>query len=394
MGKIENIQDTQMMLLACLCYQPILFKRLTVKAEQLTKPFDKYLKLMLKSYELYKTVNLDYMQEHLDLDDYFIFADLFTKEVWGLFNKSHFDGVQKRIHERTIDMNLDKYVSAYQQEKITLDDLKNFLNIPINSEYESLTSDLFVEVLEKAQRNLFFAGFQNLRAIGNFKETDLTVIAAYTGKGKSALALNLLEDLSRNYECYYINLEMSVSQLKMRMISIHTGINISDLERFKYLSKETQEKIKSKVKFIDERKITLVNDSQSIESLRNIIASNNNEHKIYFIDHIGLLKVKGNNLYEKMTLIAKELRSICLDYNATIFALSQVSRSGAKGKLDLSMLRDSGELEQSASKVILMYSEEVIQGEQYYLEVAKNRDGNIGRIPIKFDKSTQIIRDL
>ena len=113
------------------------------------------------------------------------------------------------------------------------------------------------------------------------------------------------------------------------------------------------------------------------------------------IDHIGLLNAEGRSLYEKMTNIAKELRKLCLDYNVTIIALSQLSRKGAEGKPDLSMLRDSGEVEQSATKVVFIYNKKYPDGsEDYFLEVAKNRDGLTGNIKVKFDKLTQRIEEI
>ena len=95
-----------------------------------------------------------------------------------------------------------------------------------------------------------------------------------------------------------------------------------------------------------------------------------------------------------MTYTAKELRKMSLDYNATIIAMCQLSRQAAQTKKpDLSMLRDSGEIEQSATKVMLLYSEDTGSGEKYYIDIAKNRDGRTGTIPITFTKNNQKIID-
>ena len=61
------------------------------------------------------------------------------------------------------------------------------------------------------------------------------------------------------------------------------------------------------------------------------------------------------------------------------------------------MLKDSGELENSASKVILLYRDKDDKKDnttvQMFLEIAKNRDGQIGIIKAKYDKTKQIFTE-
>lgn len=81
-------------------------------------------------------------------------------------------------------------------------------------------------------------------------------------------------------------------------------------------------------------------------------------HFIVFIDHLGLISARGRTSYEIATKVAKELRKISLDNNCTIIALCQLNRDSAKeNKPSLSMLRDSGEIEQSARKVMFVWEE-------------------------------------
>ena len=99
------------------------------------------------------------------------------------------------------------------------------------------------------------------------------------------------------------------------------------------------------------------------------------------MDHIGLINGDGNSLYEKMTNIAKKIRGMCLDYNCTIFGLCQLSRESQKEEREpkLQDLRDSGEIEQSARKVILLYNKDSKKQNEIKdvdVLVAKNDDGN------------------
>ena len=93
-----------------------------------------------------------------------------------------------------------------------------------------------------------------------------------------------------------------------------------------------------------------------------------------------------------MTEIAKELRKISLDYNCTIIGLCQLNRDATKtsGKPKLSMLRDSGEIEQSASKILFVWQDD----DGYSLVLEKNRSGPTGYIPITYNKQNQIISEV
>ena len=111
---------------------------------------------------------------------------------------------------------------------------------------------------------------------------------------------------------------------------------------------------------------------------------------IIFIDHIGLVKVKGKSAYDRATEVAKELRSMCLDYNCTIVALSQLNRITDKqgnkpDKPNLSMLRDSGELEQSARKVAFVWELD----NDYWIFIEKNDSAPKSKVRLKYIKDTQ-----
>ena len=80
------------------------------------------------------------------------------------------------------------------------------------------------------------------------------------------------------------------------------------------------------------------------------------------------------------------MRKLSLDYNVTIFALCQLNRKNQEGLPKLSDLRDSGEVEQSASRVVFLYEE---PNGDYKIIVAKNRGGMKGDFYIHYQKDTQ-----
>ncbi|NLC96886.1 MAG: hypothetical protein GX675_04895 [Erysipelotrichaceae bacterium] len=391
---MKNLIYTQQYIISIFQARNSLIAKSTLNEDLLDYPYSLYFKYMKESFIKFQAINLDYLMSKLNQND-FNFLLEFT-DPYVIDNLTTLKRYENMLHERDIKRKLESNILAYQNENISLLELKERLSTPSVLTDDILTFGELETTLTSEQRAIDFAGWKKLRALLNLRETDFAIIAAYTGKGKTSFALNLLEDLSRNYEVTYINLEMGIASLHKRMIAINSEIDLSELDRFKYLLGDRQKEILKKIEFIKGRKITLVNQSQSITSIKEIVASKNNKHSIFIIDHIGLLKAPGNSLYEKMTTIAKELRKISLDYNTTIIGLSQLSRQGAKGKPDLSMLRDSGEIEQSATKVILLYSIENPQDktEKYFVEIAKNRDGMTGKVAINYNKSTQKMREI
>lgn len=388
---MKNVNFAQAYFVGILFEKPKYISKVRVTVEMFDYPYNKIVQTCFESFKKYQHISFDYMLANLSVEEQSEFLACTGKSPLTSF--AYFVQQERLIYERHIERTLDENVDKFKRGELELQKFKELLELPSAHDGDYMNFEELKETLETGQRNLRFVGFPRLRALANLKETDLIVVAGYTGKGKSALALNLLEDFSRNYECTYFNLEMGIASVHKRMISIHSGIPIQELETFKFADERKKSEILKHVDFIKQRKITLISESQSVDSIRDIIAAKNNKHSVVFIDHIGLIKAPGHNLYERMTYTSKELRKMSLDYNTTIIALCQLNRQGAKGKPDLSMLRDSGEIEQSASKIILLYSEEYPEQEKYYIDVAKNRDGRTGSIPIRYLKNSQQIFD-
>lgn len=205
--------------------------------------------------------------------------------------------------------------------------------------------------------------------------------------------MNLLNDLSWRYDCLYFNLEMVPQELHQRLISINCGLDQNYIASYKRMSEIEVNDVNRAVNSIAQRSIEVVDKSQSIDSIRSMVASHDGKrHIIVIIDHIGLIGSRARNSYERMTEIAKELRKISLDYNCTIIGLCQLNRDATKtsGKPKLSMLRDSGEIEQSASKILFVWQDD----DGYSLVLEKNRSGPTGYIPITYNKNNQVISEV
>lgn len=247
------------------------------------------------------------------------------------------------------------------------------------------------------EKEIIFKSFKSFGSKLRLAEKDFMVIAAGTGVGKTAFALNLLSDLSNNYDCVYINMEMTDSRLYQRLVSMHSRVQTRELYRYQNLSNDQQSAINAACNDLGNRNIEFINKSQSLDKIRAVVAERARlakRHLIVFIDHVGLVQCNARSAYDRITEVAKTLRAYNLDYGCTIIALSQLSRITDKfGKKpdrpNLSMLRDSGELEQSARKVVFVWEQE----NNYSLVIEKNDSNAKGIVDVDYYRETQIMRE-
>lgn len=247
-------------------------------------------------------------------------------------------------------------------------------------------------------------GFPILESYIKLKEHDFMVISASsTGGGKTALALNMLSELSKHYPCIYFNMEMAEQDIYERLVSIQSGVPMNTLEKYKYITKEElKNRIDEAMKEIGEnKKISMITGGKSIQAIQATINKlDPKKHAIVFIDHMGLITgVRGGSQYENITELAKTLRNMSTTHNITMIALSQVSRGqaqqGNKAQYNeaptLNRLKESGEIENSARQVIFIYFK---TEDNYFINIAKNSRGAIGiDIPITFTKNIMTIRE-
>ena len=194
---------------------------------------------------------------------------------------------------------------------------------------------------------------------------------------------------------------MSKSTIYKRLISIKANVPIDDILQPK---SEYQAKcIENAKKEIEAANIIVEHKANDIKQIKNVLMKykDKNKHTVLFIDHLGLTRADNTkSLYEQATEVAKQLRQMCLEYDCTIISASQLNRGAYQSdELSLSMLKDSGELENSASKVILLYRNKddktnITPVIKMNVDIVKNRDGVTGYVEMDYDKTRQIFKEI
>ncbi|MFR1174240.1 MAG: DnaB-like helicase C-terminal domain-containing protein [Thomasclavelia ramosa] len=389
---MNNYQDD---LIGMFLVKPQLLDLTILKPSYFDKKHRDIFTAIKKSYKENKTIILEDILAVKGIDVDLVIACSTSTATTALFEQYQ-DYAIKEYKKKALLATAKKL----QNEEITIDEFyKDTNNFASLGSYSStrLTKELLKGSITKHKNNIKFTRFTILEKKLNLKENDFVILAGATGVGKSGIAINLLDDLSRNYPCVYFNFEMVEEELYQRLISINSKLNQKMLEQYETLPQKNMNVVNDAIDDISKRHIDIINHSSTLDKLRSFIMSyKSDKHFIVFVDHVGLIGVRAKNSYEKMTEVAKELRKMSLDNNCTIIGLCQLNREATKNakQPNLSMLRDSGELEQSASKVIFVWKNEKDCAEDYYLVIEKNRSGPKSIIPIGYNKENQIAYEL
>lgn len=389
---MNNYQDD---LIGMFLVKPQLLDLTILKPSYFDKKHRDIFTAIKKSYKENKTIILEDILAVKGIDVDLVIACSTSTATTALFEQYQ-DYAIKEYKKKALLATAKKL----QNDEITIDEFyKDTNNFASLGSYSStrLTKELLKGSITKHKNNIKFTRFSNLEKKLNLKENDFVILAGATGVGKSGIAINLMDDLSRNYPCVYFNFEMVEEELYQRLISINSKLNQKMLESYETLPQKNMSVVNDAIDDISKRHIDIINHSSTLDKLRSFIMSyKSDKHFIVFVDHVGLIGVKAKNSYEKMTEVAKELRKMSLDNNCTIIGLCQLNREATKNakQPNLSMLRDSGELEQSASKVIFVWKNEKDCAEDYYLVIEKNRSGPKSIIPIGYNKENQIAYEL
>jgi replicative DNA helicase len=243
--------------------------------------------------------------------------------------------------------------------------------MPIITLQDAFTTT-FAEVAERTAQggsNLigYSTGIHKLdEATGGLRNGAVMVLAGRVGMGKSSLAQNISEHVSKNYNVFYLSLEMDARLLALRMMSAMTRIPALDIE-YGRLDQEQLEKVRSTEEIIRKWKFKIGDDSVSRKHLYGIVEA------VHAVEPIDLLTVdqisiihdnEGESQTVKVANVVKEITKITRDMRMATIEVAQLNRNVEHREDNLptlSDLKDTGRIEEDAHVVIFVYRP------QYYL---------------------------
>lgn len=253
------------------------------------------------------------------------------------------------------------------------------------------------------------SGFDKVdKLTSGWQPSDLIIIAARPGMGKTALTLSMARNMAvkHNIPVAFFSLEMSSVQLITRLISSETGLSSEKLRTGK-LEKHEWEQLNVKVKSLESAPLFIDDTpSLSIFDLRAKARRLASQHgiKMIMVDYLQLMTAggsqKGGNREQEISTISRNLKALAKELEVPVIALSQLSRAvetrGGSKRPILSDLRESGAIEQDADIVSFIYRPEYYkidewdddersptQGQAEFI-VAKHRNGGLENVRLKF----------
>lgn len=194
---------------------------------------------------------------------------------------------------------------------------------------------------------------------GGLKRGEFTVLAARPSVGKSAMALQIAEHVSKHAKVMYVSLEMKRTAITERRVLRRTDkIQHSNLKSGKLTDGKNgnSDEWKYLVYTLDTmNEITVIDDVYELPKIKYAIEKHNPD--LVIIDYIGILKSGGAFKEKRSELveITRTLKLMVLEYNIAVLGLAQINRSGQDRIPTMADLKDSGSLEEDADNIILMH---------------------------------------
>ena len=248
-------------------------------------------------------------------------------------------------------------------------------------------------------------GYKDLDSkLQGLQDGDLIIVAARPSMGKTALSMNIVENLALNKDIpggvLVFSLEMPAESLTTRLLASNAKIdqqkvrsasmNQSDLKKFM----ESSSKLKDLPLYIDDS--SMLSPMELRARARRIARQEPNGLSLIVVDYLQLMQLPTSqeNRVNQISEISRSLKMLAKELNVPVIALSQLNRAVEQRpnkRPIMADLRDSGAIEQDADVILFIYRDEVYnedseEGNKAEIIIGKQRNGPIGKVNLTFLK--------
>lgn len=323
-------------------------------------------------------------------------AKHYAKIVKGMYTKRSIISTSSELTEKAFDEAVEPatLLDIAEQRVFQLS------NQHIAAQFTSMKDVLVesfdrLEELQKDQTGIRgvptgFADVDNM--LSGLQPSNLIILAARPGTGKTAWALNVAQNAAIMYKkrIGFFSLEMSKEELVDRMLVAQADIDAWRLKTGR-LTEDDFTRISNAMGTLAEAQI-FIDDTPglSISEIRTKARRLSMEHKIdmFVVDYLQLAHgTNRENRVQEVGEISQGLKNLARELKVPVLSLAQLSRAvESRGTKDpqLSDLRESGSIEQDADVVLFLYRPDDDMREQVKLKVAKHRNGSVGSVDLYF----------
>jgi replicative DNA helicase len=256
-------------------------------------------------------------------------------------------------------------------------------------------SELVVTALERideirqTQRGCgLLTGFREFdQKVGGLFPGQLHVLAARPSMGKTALATNIAEHVAeRGKPVYFASLEMSDLDLLFRMLCGRAGVQ-NHFVRSGRIDDDACHRLGDAANSIGQLPVMIHDRPRlSVPDIRRATRRLVRDGlALIVVDYLGKLTAENprEDRYLQIGRMTSDLKALARELSVPVLLLCQLSRAAENVEPKLDHLRESGDIEQDADVVMLLYRKD--RGEDAVLDVAKNRNGDTGAFSLRFE---------
>ena len=315
----------------------------------------------------------------------------------GISDKSCVETIYNAYRVRKFEEFLNHTQVTSQNIDATIDDFKSTLDgltkqpeakAKTISDLTEYKSQYFIDRVGKKQFNLGFPKID--KAIGGLDDGDVIIIAARPAVGKSAFALQMIRKFGRDgYKVGYFNLEMAEKQIYERSIAAVSGIDMTRIRlATTFLNDEKEKFDKGNEILSQETNVMTLTGSYTIQKIR--AEQKQHEFDLIVIDYLQLIQStsRRQNRATEVGDISRGLKAIATDFKLPVIALSQLNRASEQNKdkePTMSELRESGDIEQDASVILMLWNPNPEDLTEKKIKVEKSRNGYTEKETLYFD---------
>jgi len=243
-----------------------------------------------------------------------------------------------------------------------------------------------LDAMERSLRNESVDGITTgIRCIdeiaGAMHPGELVILAARPSIGKTTMAMDILRHAARSgRRGLFVSCEMDRRAIGDRLLATDTSINSERIARALVTDDQAQQLRDAAIALRDLNYRIIEASAPTVAQIGAWARAHAARYglSLVVVDHVGLLRPTGKarNSYESATEIAKELKTLATSLKLPIMALCQLNRDGEGEIPKLSMLRDSGAIEENADKVWFIHRERGKSPTDFL--IAKYRNGAVG----------------
>jgi len=242
------------------------------------------------------------------------------------------------------------------------------------------------------EKDVYDIGLPKVDEILGFIEGgDVFYIGARPAVGKSAFATQICAYLGKkNKKTLYFNLEMSDQQVYERFIVNESGIGLTRLKRATCFLNDEEQRFRKANEILESGEtIDIINGSMTVSEIR--AECINEKPDIVVIDYMQLIKPDGNyrgNRYAEVGAISHAIKAIAMELKIPVIVLAQLNRQSMERDTKeptMAEFRESGDIEQDASQIILLWNMDENDKTKKGCKIEKNRQGRTGKVELFFN---------